>query len=434
MKVLVQDGLNRRITVRPGKRFLINLISNVYLGVGRRLVVLRRSFQSLTHPLGSAPWPKNIAFPLTGQCNYRCGFCEIVGVSGLLKSQGLPYNANLMTAEYLQPFSPLIQMAHSIDFGGMTGLGEPLLSPHIESIVRAIRDLNRTVTLCLTTNASLLTPEVSDLLVRNAPLHMTFSLHAASAEVYGKMMGPRFEQVIANIEYFCRKAQTTPGMRTTINFGFGKLNYMDAETIVSLAHDLGVDAVNIYPYYKSPNKFVEDMSLYSDPERANRTLTAAYRMAGQLGQCMFPPQPAYLRPDAARPTPGQSCYTGGCRLPFENYILKSAPSLKDRIAFCVCNRITLFTCCLDRELPFEDILWMWNHPALNDLRFPKGHVPEICRFCRSPETPWLRSLDQEEYKRRRDRAVREHLAMYQSDKIAPNQSIELLSENIFSID
>ena len=411
----------------------VKSIRRLYFGAGRRLVALRHSLSSLARPLGSTPWPKNLSFPLTAQCNYRCGFCEIVGVNGLLRSQGLPYNANPMTAEHFRPFSPLIQVANSIDFGGMTGLGEPLLSPHRESVIRAIRDLNRAAMLCLTTNASLLKPEVSDLLARNAPLHVTFSLHAASPEVYGRMMGPHFEHVIKNIRYFCRKTRTMSGVRTRINFGFGKFNYMDAEAIVLLAQDLGIDAVNMYPYYKSPNRFVEDMSLYSDPELANRTLDAAYQMARQTGQRMIPPQPAYLQPNAARPTPGQS-YTGGCRLPFENFILKSAPLLKDRTAFCVCNRIVLFTCRLDKELPFEDIVWMWNHPALNALRFPQGRVPEICRFCKSPDTSWLRSLDQEEYKRRRDQGVREHLARYQDDKISPSQSIELLSENIFSID
>lgn len=393
----------------------------------------RRSYYAFVYRGGKASWPRFLAFPLTAQCNYRCGFCEIIGTEHALKAKGLPYHANPMTVEHIQPLDLFVRGVDAVDFGGLTGLGEPLLSPHLMPIIHKIRQLGRTATLRVTTNGYLLKPEVADALIQQSPLSVTFSLHAASAQVYSQNMGKHFDQVVENIRYFCRQASRVSNASTAINFGLGKFNYMDADKIITLAKDLGIGIVCIYPYYKSPNKFMEDVSLYSDPDLANRALDAAYRLARQVGQPVSPSQPAYLRPDMARPT-GASTYRGGCFLPFENFILKSVPQIKDRMGFCVCNRIVLFTLRMDQEVTFDDILWMWNHPALNALRFPQEHVPEICQFCKSPATSWLRSLDQDAYKRQRDQAVQEHLARYQADKFSPSQSIELLSGNIFSVD
>lgn len=393
---------------------------------------VRKSFYLASHGIGKAPFPKMVALPLTAQCNYRCNFCEIVGVTHLLKERGSSYFANTMSLEHLRLFSDFIRSARKFDIGGVTGFGEPLLSKHFDQQMREIRRLNDHSKIHLTTNGSLLSRERTDLLISLAPLGVTFSVHAASEKTYRKVMGSEYAKVIENIRYFCEQARMNGKITTTINFGLGKFNLAEAEDMVRLAKELGIDTVYIYPYYKSPNKFMEDVSLYSKPDTANKAIDAAYQTARKIGQRIVPDTPPYIRSDI-RPQLSTQLYQGGCQFPFQNFILKADPYHNNKVAFCVCNRIILFLFDLEKMITSRDLVWMWNHPVLRAMRFPRKRIPDICTFCKDPETPRLRSLHHEEYKIRRDTVIRNTLSGFQKQKMSPNGSIELLSENMFSI-
>lgn len=376
--------------------------------------------------------PKLVSLPVIAQCNYRCSFCEINGVDGYLKTIGKKYQRNQMSVEQVLQFEKYIKRAQDIDIGGQTALGEPFLAGNFIDILKTVRKLNRRAVFHITTNGRLMTPDVVDVLLQNGPLYITFSLHAATEEVYSKVMGNGFEKVIQNIRYFSQKAAGRYNISSAFNFGLGKFNYQDAEKIVSLAKELNIRSVHMYPYYKSPNKFMEDVSLYANPDLANQALEAAYKLAMQIGQKMSPDQPAYIQ-NYDELNQKESTYEGGCRYPYENLIMKSTPTLENKISFGVCNRIVLFVAGLNMEITPSDLNWMWHHPALEALRHSE-EIPAICKFCKSPSTASLRSLDYEEYKRRRDVAVKEHLSKWQSDKFSPSGGIELLAENIFSLE
>lgn len=386
--------------------------------------------------IGKPPYPSLVSLPIIAQCNYRCGFCEINGVDRHLKEIGQRYERNQMTVDQVFQFRDVISCATSIDFGGLTALGEPLLSADFLEIIKSIRSINPNATLLLTTNGYLLGPDIADFLLANAPVSVTFSLHAATDEVYARIMGKGFDKVIKNIRFFCEKASRMNNVDTAINFGVGKFNYMETEKIVQLANDLDIKSLCMYPYYKSPNEFMEDVSLYGDPDLANHSLDAAYKLAKELGQGMVPPEPAYIHPETkTTKTSSELTYTGGCLMPYRNMIMKSVPMAKNKISLAVCNRIVLFALDLEKGITPQDIKWAWHHPALIALRIKPGskNIPSICKFCQNPDTGRLRSLNHDEYKQQRDRAVKIHLARWQKNKISPSGSIELLEENIFSL-
>jgi wyosine [tRNA(Phe)-imidazoG37] synthetase (radical SAM superfamily) len=385
--------------------------------------------QQKTNQVGN---PSLVSFPIIAQCNYRCNFCEIIGVDQHLKLIGGKYQRNQMSAEQVMQFSKAIRFAKDIDFGGLTALGEPFLATNFKDIIKTIRKINRRAVLLITTNAYLMNAEMTDFLLENSPAYINFSLHAATEDVYSRVMSNGFDKVIQNIRYFCAKASKKYDVGTAINFGLGKFNHMEAEEIVRLAKDLNVRSLNMYPYYKSPNKFIEDVSLYDNPDLANQALDAAYKVAREIGQKMVPPSPSYLRP-VQDVQLSESTYAGGCPLPYKNLRIKSTPTMENKISLGVCNRIVLFTASLDKDITPEDYEWLWNHPAMNALRSLK-EIPEICKFCKNPATPALRSLHQEEYKRLRDTAVKEHLSKWQENRVSPSGSIELLSKNIFSLE
>tara|TARA_Y100000310_G_scaffold302496_1_gene339881 strand:+ start:269 stop:1453 length:1185 start_codon:yes stop_codon:yes gene_type:complete len=379
--------------------------------------------------------PKYLAFPIIAQCNYRCNFCEINGVDKKLKENKLRYQKNVMTSEQIEEFRSMIASTNMINIGGRTGSGEPTFSPEFDNIVTKIRSINKYVTIDFSTNGLLLTKERTDFLIKHAPVAITFSIHAASRETYSKVMGTKpekYDQVIENIRYFTQQAA---GKRvlTRFNFGIGKENYEDAEELIYLAKSLNINVVQAYLYYKSPNKFVEDVSLYSVPELANEALRKAYQAAQRVRQPMEPPTPNYLKSEEA--AKGED-YAGGCPEPFTYFIMKSDPFRRDNAGFAVCNRITVGNIDLTK-VKEEDLYWAWYHPVINQLRFPNPtNLPPICKFCKEPNMARLRSLDYEEYKKRRDEAARETLKPFQADsyKKSPTGAIEILSENIFSMD
>ncbi len=377
--------------------------------------------------------PSTISLPVIAQCNYRCSFCEIIGVDQYLKMAGEKYQRNQMSTEQVMQFSKAIRHAKEIDFGGLTALGEPFLASNFKEIVSAIRKINKNAVILITTNARLMNVEMADFLIENSPIYITFSLHASTEEVYSKVMGNGFTKVVENIRYFCKSATKKHDIGTGINFGLGKFNHPDAVGIVKFAKELNIRVVHMYPYYKSPNKFIEDVSLYETPQLANEALKKAYVVAREIGQRMEPPSPALFKSEQEVVSLAESSYQGGCVLPYQTLNMKSTPTMENTISFGVCNRIVLFTAKLDQPITPGDYEWMWHHPAMNALRSSK-EIPDICKFCKHQATPALRSLNYEEYKRLRDNAVKEHLSKWQNDRISPSGSIQLLSKNIFSLE
>mgnify|MGYP001614590975 CR=1 FL=1 len=407
--------------------------------------------------MSNAPMrPNFVALPLTAQCNYRCGFCEIVGVDEKLKGAGLKYQRNNMTVEHVEAFIPFIRSAGTINLGGRTAIGEPMFAPRFDDIVRKIRSINRNIVIDLSTNGLLLTRDRANFLIENAPVAVTFSMHAASADTYNAVMGPgkadRFDRVVENIRYFCGIRRGRP-TRVNINFGIGRLNHQDAVRAVGLAKDLGVDMMTVYLYYKSPNSFVEDVSLYDDVSLANGTLRAVYDEAARVGLNLDPQQPNFMKDEVPQgfisaqdlasgrirfppSIPEAPRYTGGCIEPFSSFLLKSDPTRAGKAAIAVCNRISPMIVDIERVMT-EDLFWAWHHPIFNSLRLPNPlAVPPICGACKDPSTGALRSLNHEEYKKRRDCAVKETLAPYQTEQLrsSPTGAVRLVSENIFSID
>lgn len=371
-------------------------------------------------------YPKIISLPLTAQCNYRCRFCEIRGVDEALKAKGALYQANYISLEYIKKLKAFIKRAVVVDFGGLTATGEPLLAPAFKEIVAYVRKINPGAVISITTNASLLTPELSDFLIKIKPLSLTFSLHALSSEVYQNIMGPNPGKVLDQIKYFCSKTSDRKGISTTINFGIGKHNYADAEKIIRFASDNNISFVNTYPYYKSPNNFEEDYSLYDNPELANKILSDIYVLASKLGQKMQPEKPLFIGKEIEE---GKTNYKN-CTQAEEYFILKADPFRTNSVGLGFCNRIVPFLIDLNKPLKKKDLLWAWRHPILKKLR--KREL-EICTFCHDKETPFLRSLNYEGYKNKRDEAVKQSLSKFQGEKLSPNRSIELQEDNIFSL-
>jgi MoaA/NifB/PqqE/SkfB family radical SAM enzyme len=381
--------------------------------------------------------PKLVTIPITSQCNYRCKFCELTGIDSQLRKEGRKYPANLFPLESIAAMSVLIGTAQMVNLGGRTGVGEPLLAKNLREAIEKIREINPHAIIDLTTNGSLLTKELADYLVSIAPLSITFSLHAVSPEIYTDIMGTSekmYKKTIENLLYFSQVARGK-NVQMAINFGIGKKNYLDSQLIVIFARQLGVHSLQMYPYYKSPNAFMEDVSLYENTELANDILSMAYKTAAQIGQPMSPPTPAYIKEEEEANEEGLT-YRGGCTEPYTSMVMKADMYHPGKAAFAVCNRIS-FAHVDITTVTNEDLQWIWDHPLVNEMRSPDpDNLPPICAFCKHPNTPRIRSTDHQRYKELRDQACRDTLAKYQGPGLteSPSGAIKLLEDNIFSED
>ncbi len=390
--------------------------------------ILRNKLNSILGKSIFLDLPSHIAIPLVAQCNRRCGFCEIIGVEKKIKSSDKCYQNNAMTIEDVAKFKTFIKNANSVDFGGMTGLGEPFLSPIFEDVISYIKSINSSIHVYITTNALLMNKKISDCILNSGlKVSITFSLHAISEDVFMKCMGSGRSIALENIVRFCDSVKDNDLIDTSINFGIGKYNYSDSKNVLDFAKRNKIDSVNMYLYYKSANNFDEDFSLYEKPEFANNVLDETYLYAERIGQKIIPSAPNYIGNKLKLSDNSK----GRCGDMYHNWIMKSDPFNKKVITLGVCNRIIPFQIMLDKKIDRSDLDWAWNHPVLNRFRTDQKNV-EICKFCKMKDIGKIRSSEYEKYKQLRDKAVMETLSGY-TERVSPNKSIALLDKNVYSI-
>jgi mycofactocin radical SAM maturase len=120
--------------------------------------------------------PVNLTWEVTQACNLRCSHC--------LSSSGDPAKHELSTAEALD----LVDQLHTagvfqVNFGG----GEPFIRPDFEQILAACH--KRGIMTCISTNGTLITPELVGRLASNRLVAIQVSLDGAKRETCDAVRG-----------------------------------------------------------------------------------------------------------------------------------------------------------------------------------------------------------------------------------------------------
>lgn len=174
----------------------------------------------------------------TLQCGLSCVMCPWSEIRA---------TAGTMTWETFSRIAGYLPQAESID---LTGGGEPALSSHLVEMVRMSKEAGCTVG--FSTNAARLTPELSEQLINIGLDWISFSVDAATAELYERIrQGAQFEAVIANIRTFRdiklqRGFQRPRMMMVFVMMGEGQpesTNFHELPQFIDLAHSLGVEQV-----------------------------------------------------------------------------------------------------------------------------------------------------------------------------------------------
>jgi MoaA/NifB/PqqE/SkfB family radical SAM enzyme len=178
------------------------------------------------------PDPKVLYLEPVFGCNYRCFFC--------LHGNGPQAPPAYVEPAHFEKLKPLVDTTAHIH---MTGLGEPLLNPHLPDYLAYFREKDKSY--YINTNGSLITDAHAHLMT-SSKSELSISLDAGDAGTYRKMRsGGSWRKVMAGLKRVSqlKTDRDSPYPLLYLTFHINGLNFLSLPKVPQLARDLGVDAV-----------------------------------------------------------------------------------------------------------------------------------------------------------------------------------------------
>lgn len=143
--------------------------------------------------------PYAFSFSSSTYCNFKCVYCVHSVVGKAPKPQNFAWEDFLKVVEQAQELSP-----SPYKIVRLHGLGEPLINPRIADMVAYLKKVNFAERIELTTNASLLTPDLSSALIEGGLTRLLVSVQGISAKHYKDVSGVTidFDKFIEQLKFF----------------------------------------------------------------------------------------------------------------------------------------------------------------------------------------------------------------------------------------
>jgi molybdenum cofactor biosynthesis enzyme MoaA len=143
-------------------------------------------------------------FPIYA-CNFKCGYCifSVPKQKRHFISDQVAMDFDL----YQKCVDDMAQFPHPVKVLRFVGIGEPLLHRKIADMIGYAVSKGIAQTVELLTNASLMTPALSDALISAGLSRLVVSLQGTSREKYAQVCGAHidFQKLIANLTYYLKK-------------------------------------------------------------------------------------------------------------------------------------------------------------------------------------------------------------------------------------
>ncbi|OGV49402.1 MAG: radical SAM protein [Lentisphaerae bacterium GWF2_52_8] len=201
--------------------------------------------------------PFTIFIEPTRCCNFKCFFCMHAtrgNPDGVLAKSG--YEMKHMDFEFYEKL--LAQLAEFPEHPKrivFSGLGEPLLNPRLPEMIARAKKMELAGRLDILTNASLLTPELTDALIAAGTTRIQVSLEGLDSAKYKEVTGVDvdFDKIYQNLGYLYKhKANCSlfvkiidslveaPGEKERFYKMFGPIcDQMFIEHLITLQHPMG---------------------------------------------------------------------------------------------------------------------------------------------------------------------------------------------------
>ena len=201
---------------------------------------LRRESGLRELPLVADYTPSELSIAVSDKCNLRCVTCFAHH-----RQEG-DNNANLddFPVEMIPSIKDAAMGAARIQIH--SGAGEPLLARNFWDWF-ALLDKNPTAKIEFNTNGITLNAKnIEKLLTYNVD-HISVSFDAATPEIYADIRGGDFARLLDNMRELIRqRSRSTNPIRVLFNLTVTRANVVDAPGLVRLAHEIGVDGVELY--------------------------------------------------------------------------------------------------------------------------------------------------------------------------------------------
>ncbi len=148
--------------------------------------------------------PFTLMLAVASACNFRCNYCPC-SRPDLLKINNV--SKGVMDFDlYKKIIDDLDEFPQKIKVLRLQMQGEPLLTKRFADMVRYAKKKQPSVKVDTTTNAILLTPQLSDVIIDAGLDKMFISLQGMNAEVYKRIAGVDidFDRLLKNVIYFCK--------------------------------------------------------------------------------------------------------------------------------------------------------------------------------------------------------------------------------------
>jgi MoaA/NifB/PqqE/SkfB family radical SAM enzyme len=266
-------------------------------------------------PEQTAPFPKVLYIELADYCNLSCTFCER---SSYVEHEG---KGGFIELDMLKK---LEQPLRAAKFLGLSGrIGEPLLHPKLETILKWTYDINPNILLRITTNGTALSGKMAALLSGHIDF-LAISLNAANAEAYFRVMRPVghsrsdpnawWNNFLRRISDFIEALPPEDRKRVRIIAPVQRDNLGDMFDFVRLVAGIGASHAIITPMHIH-DESKTDSSIYWMKDKYNDTMDEITALGDQLG----------IRVEAARfytnPKPINLDLEALCREPLESAYL-----------------------------------------------------------------------------------------------------------------
>lgn len=162
--------------------------------------------------------PLSMQIELASACNFKCGFCmhhdDSVIKDGKMRIGCMSMETFHNTVEGLKKFP------HKLKYITLQSRGESLLNKHIIEMLHELKSADVVEKVGIYTNGTLLTPQMSDGLIREGLDVLHVSVNGVTEEQYEKVTKTRVnvEELVNNVEYFYKNKTHTYLYVKTIDY------------------------------------------------------------------------------------------------------------------------------------------------------------------------------------------------------------------------
>jgi wyosine [tRNA(Phe)-imidazoG37] synthetase (radical SAM superfamily) len=233
-----------------------------------------------------APYPERIYLDWTDYCNASCFFCP---------RSFTEYEKQIGGKGEFVPFAKLKKLEKVLSsvkyFGISSSIGEPLLHPELQQILRWLYEINPKVSIRATTNGTALTAEKAAWFAGHLDW-LSVSLNAGNGEAHMRDMFPqlanrgidaskRWELHLRHLSEFIAALPATDRPRVRLNMIAHRHNIKDIVDFVRVVERVGCSHATISNIVVHPH--IVDWSLYGVRDLYNEAVDKAFDLGARFG-------------------------------------------------------------------------------------------------------------------------------------------------------